>query len=107
MDSYLIIVVSYTGELLSDNTVGSLTQLQRSLIVGSILGDGYVHQVPGRCDAFLEINHLIHAKSYVDWKFSLLENITRSRPKERKGNGNRRAYRFLTCQHPEITESYQ
>ena len=51
-----------------DNTVGSLTQLQKSLIAGSILGDGYMRIIPGRKNAFLEINHSYRAKEYVDWK---------------------------------------
>ena len=51
-----------------DNTVGSLTQLQKSVIAGSLLGDGYVRIVPGRKNAFLEINHSWKAKEYVDWK---------------------------------------
>ncbi len=87
-----------------DNTVGSLTQLQYSVIIGSILGDGYVRIVPGRKDAFLEINHSIKAKAYVDWKYDVLKNICVSPPKERKsGEEERRAYRFFTKQHPDIT----
>ncbi|GMX58827.1 MAG: hypothetical protein MCSN_4810 [Candidatus Microsyncoccus archaeolyticus] len=86
-----------------DNTVGSLTQLQESLIIGSILGDGYVRIIPGRKDAFLEINHSIKAKEYVDWKYSVLKNICKSEPKERNTNDGRVAYRFFTKQNCEIT----
>lgn len=92
---------------LSDNTVGSLTQLQKSVIIGSVLGDGYLHRVPGRRGAFLEINHSINAREYVDWKYSILKGITRSTPKARKGNGLRIAYRFLTRQHPEISQLHR
>jgi hypothetical protein len=58
-----------------DNAVGSLTQLQRSVIIGSILGDGYVRIVPGRKDAFLEVNHSI----------KLSYNPVETRPKFIKG----------------------
>ena len=71
-----------------DNTVGSLTQYQKSLIIGTILGDGYLRIIPGRNNAFLEINHSFSQKQYVDWKFEKLKNICISRPKARKGNGN-------------------
>ena len=37
-----------------DNTVGSLTQLQRSVIIGSILGDGYIRIFPGRKNALMD-----------------------------------------------------
>lgn len=58
----------------------------------------------GRKDAFLEINHSATQREYVDWKFTLLESISRSAPKERRGNGRRIAYRFYTRQSPEITK---
>ena len=90
-----------------DNPVGSLTKLQKSLIIGSILGDGYIRIFPGRKNALLEINHSFKAKEYVDWKYSVLENVVGSRPKMRKGNGQRIAYRFYTKQLPEITKLHK
>jgi len=87
--------------------VGSLTQLERSIIIGSLLGDGYLRIVSGRANALLEINHSISQKEYVDWKFEMLSNICKSGPKSRKGNGARIAYRFTTRQHPELTDFYR
>jgi len=84
--------------------VGSLTQLQKSIVIGSLLGDGYVRRLKGRKDAFLEINHSLKQKEYVDWKYNVLKNLTISGPKIRLGNGNRVAYRFFTKQIPELTE---
>lgn len=88
------------------NTVGSLTQLQKSIITGSILGDGYIRIITGRKNAFLEINHSYNAKEYVDWKYMMLKNVSGSEPKLRKGNGRRLAYRFYSRQHPEITNFF-
>lgn len=87
-----------------DNAVGSLTQIQRSIIIGMLLGDGYIRIVPGRKDAFLEINHAFSQKEYVDWKYEMLKSICTSGPVSRKENGTRVAYRFTTRQHPELTE---
>lgn len=89
------------------NTVGSLTQQQRSVIIGCVLGDGYLRKLEGRKDAFLEVNHSIKAKDYVDWKYRILENICQSKPKIRKIGEGRIGYRFFTKQHPEITEIYE
>ncbi|MCL4405278.1 hypothetical protein M1295_01745 [Patescibacteria group bacterium] len=86
-----------------DNPVGSLTKFQKSVILGSILGDGYVRQFPGRKNALLEINHSYTQKEYVDWKYSILRNVVLSEPKMRKTNGKRIAYRFYTQQLPELT----
>lgn len=87
--------------------MGSLTQLQKSLIIGCILGDGYLRKIKGRKNAFLEVNHSIKAKEYVDWKYSILKEICKSPPKERKIDEKRIAYRFFTKEHPEITELYE
>ena len=84
--------------------MGSLTKFQKSVVVGSLLGDGYIRQVLGRKDAFLEINHSTAQRAYVDWKYDIFANVSRSAPKERKGNGGRIAYRFTTRQMPEMTD---
>ena len=89
------------------NTVGSLTQLQRSIIIGTILGDGYLRIVSGRRNALLEINHALSQKKYVDWKYKMLEVFCKSGPKQRRSNGTRIAYRFTTRQHPELTKLHQ
>lgn len=87
-----------------DNTVGSPTQLQKHVIEGTLLGDGYLRTMPGRKDAFLEINHSIEQKEYVQWKYSTLFPFVGSQPRERKGKGKRVAYRFFTRQAPYFTE---
>lgn len=90
-----------------DNTVGSLTEFERSIIIGSILGDGYMKIMTDTSDAFLEVNHSIKAKDYVDFKYNSLKRICKSKPKERENTDNRITYRFFTKQHPELTELYK
>ena len=89
------------------NTVGSLTQLQRSVIIGTLLGDGHLRTFPGRRNALLEINHSFHQKEYVDWKYSTLANVSASPPKMRNSNKGRVAYRFHSKQLFELTEFYE
>lgn len=100
--------MAYNGgiQFILDNTVGSLTQLQRSIIIGTILGDGYLRIVSGKKNALLEINHALSQKDYVDWKYEMLQAFCKSGPKSRAGNGTRTAYRFNTRQHSEITKLY-
>src|SRR3989344_3113235 len=107
LKSWLITVNSTGYNYFVDNPVGSLTQLQRSIIIGSLLGDGYLRIVPRRYNAFLEINHSYSQKEYVDWTFEMLKSICKSGPKMRSGNGGRIAYRFTTRQMPEITELFR
>jgi len=89
------------------NTVGSLTQKEKSIIIGSVLGDGYLRIVPGRKNALFEANSSIRQKEYIDWKYRVLKRIVITPPRKRKGNGRRVAYRFSTQQHPDLTKIYQ
>src|SRR5947199_1907931 len=81
------------------NTVGSLSEVQREIIVGSLLGDGAM-----RCktNALLEINHSSHQRSY-----GHLADLVRTPPKARKSNGSRIAYRFVTRSLPELTPYFR
>jgi hypothetical protein len=83
--------------------VGSLSEVQRAIIVGSLLGDGAM-----RCktNALLEINHSSHQRSYVDWKYRHLAELVATPQKARKSNGTRIAYRFVTRSLPELTRYY-
>lgn len=87
-----------------DNTVGSLSETQRSVIIGSLLGDGAM-----RCkaNALIEFNHSIAQKDYVDWKFQQLVQLVRTPPRSRQGNGGRIAYRFVSLSLPELTPYYR
>ncbi len=78
--------------------------MQREIIIGTLLGDGSM-----RCktNALLEINHSVHQRSYVDWKYSRLRELVSTPPKLRRGNGDRVAYRFVTRSLPELTEYYR
>ena len=58
------------------NTVGSLSEVLHAIVVGSLLGDGSMR---GKTNALLEINHSVRQRSYVDWKFSHLDDGCRSR----------------------------
>ncbi|MGB9707183.1 MAG: LAGLIDADG endonuclease [Microgenomates group bacterium] len=90
------------------NTVGSFTKRQLEIIVGCILGDGYLRQIAGRSDAFLEVNHSFKAKEYVDWKYQELKDFVKSAPKTRQQNKNdlKLAYRFFTQEHPQLTKLF-
>jgi hypothetical protein len=86
------------------NAVGSLSEVQRAIVIGSLLGDGSM-----RCktNALLEINHSIHQRSYVDWKYRQLADLVATPPKERQGNAGRIACRFVTRSLPALTPYYR
>ena len=84
--------------------MGSLSEAQHAIVVGSLLGDGSM-----RCktNALLEINHSSRQRGYVDWKFSQLADLVSTPPKIRAGNGGRVAYRFVTRSAPALTPYYR
>ena len=69
-----------------------LNERQRNLVLGSLLGDGYLAETT-RGYAF-RVNHGPSQKDYVDWKFKILRNIVNSPPKFAKN-----CYYFRTVSH--------
>lgn len=86
------------------NTVGSLTTDQLSIVIGSLLGDGYMSC---KTHAYLKIGHSFKQKDYVDWKYSFLSSLVLTKPKAYRGNNNRIGYRFTTRSLPILTPLYQ
>jgi hypothetical protein len=86
------------------NAVGSLSEVQHAIIVGTLLGDGSM-----RCktNALLEINHSSHQWSYVQWKYEHLADLVSTPPRMRRGNGDRVACRFVTRSLPVLTPYYR
>ena len=74
-----------------------LSKRQRSIVVGSLLGDGYLVQTT-RGYAF-RVNHSPHQKRLVDWKYRELESFTNSGPRK---SGN--CYYFRTVIHPTFAD---
>jgi hypothetical protein len=86
------------------NTVGSLTEVQHDIVIGTLLGDGAM-----RCktNALLEINHSSRQQFYVEWKFRHLAELVATPPKVRTGNGGRTACRFVTRSLPALTPYFR
>lgn len=87
--------------------MGSLSQVQRDVIVGSLLGDGTLRKQGNRTYPLFEVNHAERYRAYVDWKYEILRNLVSTPPKARRGNGFRVAYRFTTRSLPEFDEYYR
>lgn len=84
--------------------MGSLSEIQQQVILGCILGDGYMRK---KTNAHLQITHSIAQKEYVDWKYKVFKNLVIKPPSSYKGNEGRVGYRFFTRSLPEITSFYK
>lgn len=89
-----------------------LSKDQKSLIIGSALGDGSL-RIPGRNkEANLIVDHGEDQKDYVLWKYNFFRKWVLTPPKEVKRryhkdiSRNTISWRFLTISHPLITDLY-
>ena len=58
----------------------SLTKEQKEILIGIILGDGYL-QKTGKKNARLRLEHSEKQKEYLFWKYQKLKNLMQSEPK--------------------------
>jgi len=84
--------------------VGSLLDIQQQVILGCILGDGYMRK---KTHAHLQITHSIKQKEYVNWKYRILKNLVSGQPLRYRGNGKRVGYRFYTRNLPILSKYYK
>ncbi len=89
-----------------------LTNLQRQMLLGSLLGDACVWRAKPTFNSYIKIDHSARQKEYVWWKYEMLKNIVSAPPREcnTSGNsfeGNFRACRFATRSLPCITELHE
>ena len=79
-----------------------LSELQRQVLVGTLLGDGCLEtQNKGRTYR-LKIEHAVSQKDYVDWKYQLFKAFTLSKPRLHKRMSYglvRENYCFSTISH--------
>ncbi len=75
----------------------NLTLLQRTLVLGSLLGDGYL--MPTTSGYCFRVNHGLQQQEYVDWKFNLLSDFVRT-PPQKSG----RCYYFRTITHSDFVQ---
>lgn len=75
----------------------SFSQKQLMLIVGSLLGDGYLDKTTRGYS--LRIHHGIFQKEYVDYKYSFIKSFVNSSPKS-----SGKAYHFRTVSHQVLVQ---
>lgn len=77
---------------ISREVFGKMTQLQKNIITGLMLGDGYIYSDKYN-RAILEMKQSEPKKEYVFWLYEKLKDICTGLPKKRKDNNQ---WRILT-----------
>ena len=84
--------------------MGSLTEEQRSILTGCLLGDGTLRR---KRNTLLEINHSSKQKEYVFWLYSKFKEYVLTPPKIRVNGPNRTSYRFTTKSTSAFNDFYE
>lgn len=79
----------------------SLSEIQKDVLIGTVLGDGSLKISHSGKSARLQICHSLSAKEYVFWKWQIFRNWVFSESKYYKVNNS---LIFRTISHPELFE---
>jgi len=92
---------TYSTEIRSLKKRLTLSSYQRSIVIGSLLGDGSLVPNWSKTNFSLQIAHSIKQEAYVLWKYQILKDWILSKPRYYHRN---KSITIKTISHPEITE---
>jgi hypothetical protein len=97
-----------TLELRRQKALLAMTERQRQILVGMLLGDAHLERQRGARTARLKIEHSLRQSAYVDWKYGEWRDWVRTPPRAR-ARRNRlgtvsRNIGFTTLSHVELEE---
>lgn len=89
-----------------------LTEMQKDLIIGSLLGDGTMRLGKGAQNVNFKVEHGLAQKEFVDWKYQILKSFVFTEPKisyryDKNGKKYAKSWWFRTIRHPYFTEIYK
>jgi len=77
-----------------------LTQRQRDILVGLLLGDGHLETQNGGRTYRLKVEHSLEQTDYVNWLFSeFVEWIVAKKPYHKERANGQKSIGFTTCSH--------
>lgn len=85
-----------------------LTKKQKSVLIGSLLGDGTLRVSSKAVNANFKVEHGLKQKEYVYWKYSIFKEWSLTPPKisyryKEDGSKYEKSWWFRTVRHSEIT----
>ncbi len=88
-----------------------LNQNQKSLIIGSLLGDGTMRIGEGSKNANFKVEQGLMQKEYTFWKYQILKPLVLTEPKisfryHASGEKYQKSWWFRTVRHPILTDIY-
>ncbi len=81
-----------------------LNDVQKAVLIGSILGDGNLSSNWSNTNYRLKISHSIKQSEYILWKYDILKNFVLTKPSVYEKT---KSISFRTISHNEFTEFYK
>jgi hypothetical protein len=78
-----------------------LDDRQRTVVIGTVLGDGSLLPTVSKNNLRLQIDHGYKQREYVFWKYAQLKSLVLTPPKHRQQTNS---WRFRTISHPCLTD---
>jgi len=82
----------------------SLSDIEKAVTIGSILGDGNLSSNWSNTNYRLKISHSIKQSEYILWKYEILKNFVLTKPSV---YGKTKSISFRTISHNKFTEFYK
>src|SRR3989344_2641712 len=92
--------ITYSTEIRNLIKRLSLSEYQKAVLIGTILGDGSLEPNWSHTNYKLTVSQNIVQKDYVDWKYNIFKDWVLTEPTFNKINNS---FRFRTISHREIT----
>ena len=93
--------ITYSTEIRNLKKRLSLSDYQKSIVIGSLLGDGSLVPNWSKTNFSLQIAHSKKQEAYILWKYEVLKDWILSKPRYYERNNS---VTIKTISHPEITE---
>ena len=93
--------ITYSTEIRALKKKLRLSDYQKSIIIGGILGDIHLEPNWSKTNYKLSINQCVKQKSYVMWKYKIFNDWVLTKPKLKIQNNS---FGFRTISHGDITE---
>lgn len=93
--------ITYSTEIRNLKKRLSLSDYQRSVVIGTLLGDGSLAANWSKTNFSLQVAHSVKQETYLLWKYGILKDWILSKPRYYPRN---KSITIKTISHPEISQ---
>ena len=96
--------ITYSTDIRNLKNRIKITDVQKAVVIGSILGDGNLSGNWSKTNYRLKISHSVKQRAYLWWKYEILKDFILTKPQVYEKT---KSVSFRTISHNEFTEFYK